>query len=553
MLFKDLDLGPDDAKGDARLSEYFIRTPEYEHVRSGEATFVIGRKGTGKTAICQMIHDEAQNSATMFCALLSFKNAPSNALFRSIDQGYTSPNQYISIWKFLIAFEAAKLILNDESIDNETREELRSFLEKNFGNSEVGALDAVAILQERSWKVSLKLPLKYLDVPGGEVVRSTSDASNQQIHFGRAATALMNRIASIQSENTFFIIFDELDEDYKITGVYFDLIISLFKATYQIRREIPTTLALRPVVVLREDIFLQLDDHDLNKVDDLMVRLRWQTDPTTREFGLRGLIEQRFRANVRSAGITQEGEDLWSQFVDEAAWGGPYSTIWEFFTLRTMGRPRDIIKGIKCCQTFEHGPKLGPEAIGKSLRDYSDWLCREIGNEIFRVMPHYREAMGLLTMFGAQPFNVSMWHVKFSNNEVLSRNCNADDILHLLYEFGVIGMAIAKKRQNWVFKYTHPQMVFNLSSMFVVHPGLYDFLAVPHAPVISKARMKAEKKKKKKEMKEKRKKEMKKKKEEEEKKNKCKAPAVPLPSATMKPNQAEGSTGASEPPTGSPS
>ncbi|MGA8150395.1 MAG: hypothetical protein WB952_05555 [Terriglobales bacterium] len=492
MLFKNLDLGPDDAKGDVRLSEYFIRTPEYERVRSGEAAFVIGRKGTGKTAICQRIHEEAQSSPTIFSALLSFKNAPTNALFHSADETYNSPNQYISIWKFLIAYEAAKLMLQDESIDNATMAELRTFLDDNFGNNDIGALDAVAMLRDRSWRVSLKIPLKFLDVPGGELAHSSSDAFDQQIHFGRAATELMDRIAAVHSENTFFVIFDELDEDYNIERRYFDLIISLFKATYQIRREVPSMLALRPVVVLREDIFLQLDDHDLNKIDDMLVSLRWHTASATDEFSLRGLINQRFRANLRDRDAQETASDLWPLFVDETAWGGPYTSAWEFCTLRTMLRPRDIIKALKFCQLYEEGERLTPTAIRKSGRKYSEWLSREIGNEMFRVVPDYRQAIGLLTRLGTHSFAISTWRSAFAQNELLARKYEPDVVLERLYEFGVVGMAIAKKRQHWVFKYTHPQILFNSSGPFVLHPGLYDFLALPHEQATSKEELAAQ-------------------------------------------------------------
>ncbi len=484
MLFKDLDLGPDDAKGDTRLAEYFIRTPEYDRVRSGAAAFVIGRKGTGKTAICQMIHDEAQNTPTLFSALLSFKNSPTNELFQSADQTYNSPNEYISIWKFLIAYEAAKLILKDESIDNQTRHDLQTFLQETFGTSDVSPLDAVGMLKDRSWRVSLKLPSKYL--PSGEVARSSSDAYDQHIHFGRAATALMRRITSVQSTNTFFIIFDELDEDYRIEGRYFDLIISLLKATYQTRCEISPTLELRPVVVLREDIFLQLDDHDLNKIDDLLIHLRWNADSTTHEFSLRGLINQRFRANLADTRLHEGADDLWPQFVNENDWQGPYSSAWEFFALRTMARPRDIIKALKCCQSFEQHETLGPVAVQKASRAYSDWLSKEIGNEMFRVVPEYRLALSLLRKLGSVKFDAPAWREVFSHNVVLAQKYSPDAVLERLFEFGVVGTVLGKKLRSWTFKYTNPHINFDIGGMFGLHPGLYDFLAIPVQRVVSK-------------------------------------------------------------------
>jgi hypothetical protein len=173
MSFREIDFGPDDAKGDPRLSEYFVKIPEYEKVRTGKAAFVIGRKGTGKTAICQAIYDESQRDPTVFAVLLSFKNCPSADLFAASDKGFRAPNEYISIWKFLIALEASKLVLRDESIDGSARAGLDRFLKYNFGNTDVACIDAVSTLRRTEWKIGLSVEdIPFLRLPGGALSRS---------------------------------------------------------------------------------------------------------------------------------------------------------------------------------------------------------------------------------------------------------------------------------------------------------------------------------------------------------------------------------------------
>lgn len=417
MKFSDIDFGPDDAKGDPRLSQYFIRTPEYGRVRAGDANFVIGRKGTGKTAICQMLYDEAQSLPNQFAVLLSFKNCPSVDLFASSDKSFRAPNEYISIWRFLIAIESSKLVLQDESVDSAKRSALESFLRLNFGNIDVACLDAVNTLRQNQWKVGVDLAhIPLVELPEFGVSKASVESSVQRIHYGRAATAILEFLKSAVSENDFFLLFDELDEDYRNDPQYFHLIISLFKAAYQIRQEIQGTLHLHPVVVLREDIFSQLDDHDLNKLDDYIVSLRWVTQDHQRsEFSLRELVNERVRAYL---GL-KAGLDLWPTFVDEDIWGGPGDTAWGFLVNRTMDRPRDVLKSLKCCQPYEHEPKLTPDAIRASMVDYSQWMYNEIGNEIFRVLPEYRTALGLLTRIGKGRFTFDMWRGEFGKEEGL--------------------------------------------------------------------------------------------------------------------------------------
>jgi hypothetical protein len=468
MLFKDLDFGPDDAKGDTRLAEYFVRIPEYEHVRAGDACFVIGRKGTGKTAICEMIHDEARTRPDLFAVLLTFKNSPSADLFASNDKSFRSPNEYISIWRFLIVLELAKLMLKDESIDSRMRLALDSFLQLNFGNLEVASLEAVSSLRQREWKLGLDLAdLGPLSLPSAEAGRSSVDASVTRIHFGRASAALLERLLRLQSDNEFFLLFDELDEDYIDDPRYYHLLISLFKAAYQIKQEIRGGLKVRPIVVLRQDIFSKLDDHDLNKMDDATVHLRWAPLPSPHsEFSLRNLVNERLRANL---GIRLDG-DLWQNAVDEDHWGGPGSSAWAYLLNRTMDRPRDIVKSLKCCQPFESQEQLSVRAISLARIDYSRWLASEVGNEIFRELPEYRAAYGVLTHLGKQRFSLQDWRSEFGKNEVLvgSRH-SAEQVLEILYNYSVVGML---KRDRWLFKFKTPQVDFDRGcANFTVHMG----------------------------------------------------------------------------------
>lgn len=46
-----IDLGKDEAEQDQRLREYFLKTSNYKNALSGIKTIVIGRKGSGKSAI----------------------------------------------------------------------------------------------------------------------------------------------------------------------------------------------------------------------------------------------------------------------------------------------------------------------------------------------------------------------------------------------------------------------------------------------------------------------------------------------------------------------
>ena len=81
-------------------NKYFYFYDEVQDILDNKKCFVIGRKGTGKTAICEYIA-KIRNYDT-FAIKLSFKNFPFNELYHLQNQKYTRPNEYITLWKYVI-------------------------------------------------------------------------------------------------------------------------------------------------------------------------------------------------------------------------------------------------------------------------------------------------------------------------------------------------------------------------------------------------------------------------------------------------------------------
>ena len=65
-----IDLGNDEAEQDARLEEYFLRTTYYKNAMNGSKTLVIGRKGSGKSAIFILLEKEIKREGIWRSPLL---------------------------------------------------------------------------------------------------------------------------------------------------------------------------------------------------------------------------------------------------------------------------------------------------------------------------------------------------------------------------------------------------------------------------------------------------------------------------------------------------
>lgn len=104
-------------------TKYFYYVDEADDILSGKKNLVIGRKGEGKTALAQYIYK--QNNYDVFTEKMSFKDFPFNILYGLSNTQYTKPNQYISIWKYLIYTTICKKMIANENIDSEIVSKLR--------------------------------------------------------------------------------------------------------------------------------------------------------------------------------------------------------------------------------------------------------------------------------------------------------------------------------------------------------------------------------------------------------------------------------------------
>ena len=100
--FGTIEWGPDEAKGDEQLQNYFLKIPDYDKLIEGKKRFIIGRKGTGKTAILQMIFYETLNTPSSFGKELTLKEFPISDLRGLGDKSMQDKSKYVNIWSFLI-------------------------------------------------------------------------------------------------------------------------------------------------------------------------------------------------------------------------------------------------------------------------------------------------------------------------------------------------------------------------------------------------------------------------------------------------------------------
>lgn len=457
-------------------SEYFFHFNDVSFIENGVKNYVIGRKGTGKTAIAEYLHRRV--SFDRFSRMLSFKNFPFNALYDFADNSYNRPNQYITIWTYVIYNYICSMMSENATVLSKCSIDLR----KSFSFEVKGALaQSVKNITSRNYSLSI------LGIGG-----ALSETKGQErFDFVRANEALRSFIIENIDESVYFIIFDELDEDYRDVlnpdrrDGYFELLISLFKAVQNVRAELASCSAkIRPVIFLRDDIFDLCRDVDKNKWLDRAVVLRWD------ESQLRQLTKFRLARALELSGSPTEIDRAWDAIFSVRTTrfgsnGKNSSDTFKFMIGRTFLRPRDVISYLRECAKIalakDDPQRINNDIIKDAIDGHSAYMRREIIDETFPVLEDISEVLDVISKIRKQIFSRKEFNDRYReyiniNSEGRSRDLTESQVLKILYHFNVIGNVTSGGHR--VYAYNSEVKVLNMDENFCVHSGLMRSLSI---------------------------------------------------------------------------
>lgn len=476
ISFSDIDWGEDEAKNDESLDRYFVEFPGYEKILTGKKRYIIGRKGTGKSAILQKLRLQANSDATSFYSDISLRDFPLNDFKALGDRSLQDKSKYVSAWKFLILTEMASLITHDNSIEESLElDALKKFINDNFPNG-ISVAETISKLRQNENKIAM-----VLSILSGEHTSSSGMETTAQIHYNKAVKTLEELFTNIHSTSSYFLFIDELDEGYRSKNSNLNLVIlSLLRATDEIfnffkKNEVKCI----PVLVLRSDIFDSLEDNDLNKLDDYVLRLNWTTNEND-PWSLKQIAEKRIAATIKETYPDFETDDYWSLIAENDT---VPKGLWQYICILTFSRPRDIIKLLKYCADNIQSPKLTLSAVQEIEITYSDWFYREFRDEVQSFLSCWKGALNCISEVARGKERIEELTKRFEANEEVMSWCKENskqpiDVLKILFDYSVVGCINESGR--WIFKYKDDYFEFMPSyPYYCVHYGFCRKLRIP--------------------------------------------------------------------------
>lgn len=473
------DFGNPDGLYDNNLENYFYDQNYWSDIIQGNTFFVIGRKGTGKSAVYNWIHNRQAEKGVLI-SNLSFKEFPFEKLLRLNDDDFSRPNQYQSIWKNIILSEFAKQITLDAntSLPLDIFSELKQFVEFKFGRN---LRDLHAQITAHTNKTEFGLQFQGLGPrTANEHSVNLGDGINNISEINLRLEQLVFDVL-YNSDRTYVVQFDQLDDNYTFyidNKKYFESLVSLFKVVYGLNSQFQRINSKAKIITyLRSDIFHQFGSHDPDsaKFDYHTYTLNWAIINKNDWLnpGLLQLMNIRIENSIKELSGKGSFNYIFNRKFIRLFENKKKIEPFRYMIHRTFHRPRDIIQFcIKVKQEANETNKLDFSTIKAAEKNYSTWLIEELTNEIAPVIPATKTLFAFLRTLGTQPFSSREFTDKFLAGRNQNINKSPQALLRYLYELGIIYNINFSSRVEFFSIIRNEKSNYEPKMKAVLHSGL---------------------------------------------------------------------------------
>lgn len=385
-----LDIGDVAAENEMQaLQSYFVPTAEFNQARRGQARLIVGRKGSGKTAIFYRVRDEY--ASRHYELVLDLK--PEGHQFVKLRDAVLSrlspgSQQHVltAFWTYLLLCELAHSITTSDreitlahrdALTRRTWDRIRSLYEKHV----------TVPVQQGDFSERL---LSLVD----DIIERYPEGETDLFGTGKV-TELVYREAIIDLESALtdylrdkdhvWLLFDNLDKSWPTRGATDqDILIlrSLLEATRKLQDRFERTrVEFRSIVFLRNDIYEHLILNTPDRGKETVASLDWTDQQLFRE-----IVRRRMNYSLD---CERDFAPLWREFFAVHVRG---EDSFQYMLGRTLMRPRDLLnfitKAIQVAVNRDHDTVLEQDIL-QAERSYSDDMLQSIIFEMNDVYPGF--------------------------------------------------------------------------------------------------------------------------------------------------------------------
>jgi hypothetical protein len=480
-----LDIGEPTAENEmTTLGNYYLPVDQFGRTLQGAANLVVGRKGSGKTALFIQVRDKIRSDKRNVVIDLKPEGYQLIRLKEDILSylsGGSRQHLITAFWEYLLLLEVAyKLLEKDKVVHryNHNITELYRDLEKTYKREN---FSSEGDFSERLLVLSNQISSGYKTRYGTESGNKLSNDQVARLLYAHDIRDLREKISKyVEQKQQVWVLFDNLDKGWSTKGVdEIDAIVlrCLVDAGRKVERDMRKEgHRFHCVVFVRNDVYEYLMQHSSDYGKEMRAVMDW-TDPDQ----LREMLRLRLVSGL-GAPETTPFEKIWREVCVSHYRGEETSS---FIIDRSLMRPRNVLKLFSYSRGFANNfsrQAISEDDIEKGLNVYSQDLLVELSHELVDVFPgardllyYFLDAKQVLTVEDLQ---------KFLLNAGVDENDFGLVIDFLLY-YGIIGLR-TEQGDQYIFNVNYDPKVLQIRAelagadgKFVINPAFCPALGIP--------------------------------------------------------------------------
>lgn len=468
-LLAKVDMGDVAAENEIRgLESYFVQTGQYRQAEKGHARLVVGRKGSGKTAIFYRLRDRVAGSRSRLVLDLKPEGHQFTRLRDVVLSRMTSGLQehtMVAFWTYILLAELAREILREYQYAKNDPDRLSAYeaVERLYEPHNPGYdADFAQRLHREAERVAVALEHQDLAEVGPQLT---------EIVFKGDVRDFRSAVSTYLSEkDSVWLLLDNLDKGWPARASSSDdmlILRSLMEASRKLQRDLERQdVSFNALVFLRTDIYEHFVRETADKGKDTAIRLDWDDPEMFRE-----IVRRRIAA---STGLEHDFQTLWPMVFASHI---EAEDTFNYLLSRTLMRPRDLLQFMNRCIEVainRLSEKVGVPDIEQAERSYSEDLLLVTSYEIYDTRPQYGD---VLYAFHGQPSHLERDEAEHILLTAGVDEEDTDNVIEILLWFGFFGASFHSTGEE-MFAYSVQYNIRRLqypiqtgSAALVIHPA----------------------------------------------------------------------------------
>ena len=457
---------------------------------------VLGRKGTGKSAIGRVLYSFAANNqggeANFFCDFVKHGDIQLEQVVQIAEKN-SSQITYRFLYEWIILIKLINLLLQNQSLldENESRL-LEKFLNKNSGFTSIDQQKAKEYIEKNSSNVDVTYLKRFFKIAfQKELSTSKEKAPFYELlpDLQKVVVELLKKDKNSANRSDYLLIFDDLDIDFDLNSKEKLLAtIDLLRTTKDYNTEVFGNVQAKIILLMRDDIASELVKHaakqsipmpDISKLfkSYALEPLVWYEHDKYKydenDLAIKKFINKRIVYSAKRLNMACNEEDPWSWLIAEDSFSSKQSSFKEILDF-TFFRPRDLLLFFRTLPTYSFQIPLQYKNIESLKKKYLKDFMEEIESELSTTYPgDIQKIRQALAQCAGGSFDYSFFEAKMIDTGFRG---DIAKLAEVLFNYSYIGHLIDGKEVHFKHREReNNQEAFNISEPLILHKAIEEY------------------------------------------------------------------------------